>query len=206
MIALLIVAFAVVAVAAVLGATMISRSRGRKRREELARARQAAAERARQQQEARRAWVAAGDDDLTSVMPAIKLPWPTQTALDDPRGYPELDPEYPDFDRSVIAFEPDYPWTPQPQPQALAAHAAPPPRAEAPPWPDAVPRDEEYIVPPARAAEYPSRSGGDHIIPPPRPVEYPSRGGEYPVRASDRAHRRVGQGSHRGGHAKRRRG
>lgn len=205
MIALLIVALAVVAVAAVFGVKMISSSRGRKRQEALARARRAAAAAdARKAEEQRRAWAAmAGDDELTSVMPAIKLPWPTQTTLEDPRGYPDLDRDYPDFDRSVAAFEPgDYPAfarPPQPWPEAEEPWSGPDPAGEP------ALGSEEYILPPTRSPEYPSR-GGDHIVPPPRSVEYPVRGGDYPVRAADRAHRRVGQGSHRGGHAKRRRG
>jgi type II secretory pathway pseudopilin PulG len=190
MIALLIVALAVLALAAVLGVT-IFRSRERKRQEERARSRRAAATQARKAEEARRAWASGNDDELTSVMPAIKLPWPTQTAMEDPpRGYPELERDYPDFDRNVAAFEPDW----------LETAFRP---EEAPAAPER-PRDEDYIVPPARAASL----GGEHILPPPRPAEYPARGAEYPVRAGDRAHRRgVGQGSHRsGGHAKRRRG
>jgi type II secretory pathway pseudopilin PulG len=207
MIALLIVALAVLAMAAVLGVKMTSRTRARKRQEELAAAQRAAE--ARRAEEQRKAWVAMqGDDELTSVMPAIKLPWPTQTVLEDPRGYPDLDRDYP-FDRTPATFEPDYPVFPEAHPFAAEEDSWPGgglPRAEVA---AAGPRDEdypaeEYIVPPARSAEYPSR-GGDHIVPPQHSVEYPARGGEYPVRASDRAHRRVGQGSHRGGHAKRRR-
>ena len=98
MILLFIVVAVVVAAAAVYLAAKITRSRAHDREERLARSQQAAAvARARAAEKQRQIWDDSGDE-LTSVMPAIKLPWPTQAPVEDPRGYPDLGQDYPAFD------------------------------------------------------------------------------------------------------------
>jgi hypothetical protein len=101
MILLLIAAIAAIALLAALG-LKVTRAHARQRREELASARRAAeashlaAEAAaRAEDERRQAWADA--DALTSVIPAIRMPWPTQLPGSQSHGYPDLDGEYPGF-------------------------------------------------------------------------------------------------------------
>ena len=228
---------------------------------------EAQAARARAEQEQRRSATYNEDDALTSVMPAIKLPWSSASPLADRRddgysgfggtgynphtvftdGYPQpssggngyqnrdragsyadLDADYPAFS-ALTPFQADEdPARPAPAPdhRPAAGHrpAAQYPGSQ-PGMPDEVAgnggRFGEFRNPPAYPVE---RFGlghrpGDQAMPGPRPGDYDiprsrpaerlapaARPGEQHDNVADRAHRRAGQGSHRAGHAKRRRG
>lgn len=83
MIIVLLLVLAVVAALAVAG-VMMARSRSRQRQQQVRDSRQAAARAAAQQaqQDRRQAQPDGDDDELTSVMPAIKLPWTTAPSAD----------------------------------------------------------------------------------------------------------------------------
>jgi len=196
MIVLLIAALAVIALVAA-GASWIAGSRTRARRDRdrdhLDRARRAAAAAQAQAQEERRRADAEASDALTSVIPAIRLPWRNQ-----PPGIAAYD-EHPAVPRG------DYP----------AFSATPPFRAdEEPDWYPGTgrgPGDREL----GGFAGYPGEGGGApdgaaaRAVPAPRPAErHPAaQAAQAEHRAvADRPHRRAAAGSHRGGHAKRRRG
>jgi hypothetical protein len=237
MIVLLIAALAVAALLA--GGSWIARSRARqrRRRERLSGARQAAAAaEARAESERRRAAMEASDA-LTSVIPAIKMPWPTQPPGIGGHGdgYGDFRADYPAFSalapfpageepagyaaagygpdgrgpdgrgpdgrgpdgrgpdgrgsdgrepvgrgpdgRGLAEFAAGYPGEQAAAPDPAAGHAAGA-------WPD------ERMTPPARP--------GERMVPSPRQGEH--------GQAADHPRRRAVQGSHRGGHGKRRRG
>ena len=185
MIVLLIAALAIAALLLV-GGNRIARSRARERqrRERLDSARQAAAIAEARAQEERHRASADASDALTSVMPAIKLPWPTQPP-GSPRsdGYQAFDNNYPEFSALAPFHAEEWPADHSAAGQIGAAG-----------YPG------EYAGPPGHAGE---RTG-----PGTRPAEYAvpnPRAGEHDAQA-DRPRKRAGQGSHRGGHAKRRRG
>jgi hypothetical protein len=261
MIALLVVAIAAVAVLAYAGNRM-ARSRARQRREHERRerlahdARMAAAQAAaaRVQDDRRRPDRLDEDDALTSVMPAIKLPWPTTPPLIERHGpsYPafgsstrfqdfDRDAAYPafdggdgqagysgdrDFDAGYPEFSAGTPFQADDEPAGHTGSGYPSDDHDryddhylddtslyrtGPAGQDTRPGGEwdEQPGPPL----YPGRSGSggwpnDHIVPSPRPGEHlapAARPGEHNA-PGDRARKRVGQGNHRGGHAKRRRG
>jgi type II secretory pathway pseudopilin PulG len=229
MFVLLIAAIAVIAlVAAVM---MITRTRARGRQDQM-RARQAAAAQARAaaQAEEHRRRRALDDEDnlLTSVIPAIRLPWPTQLSAPREPGYQDLDGEYPQFS-TVTPFH-------------TGPADEPPAR---PPWPPAEPVAEP-VGGPIDGYGQPDRRENGQLVPPPRwqpaaaeqypadPDEYPVDPDQYPAApaiwderlrpapgrdarmtpapvpaehaaALERARRRPTHGSHRGGHARRRR-
>jgi type II secretory pathway pseudopilin PulG len=182
---MIVLFIAVLAVAALLLAGGIAiarpRARERQRRERLDSARLAAAAAARAEEERRRAAFEASDA-LTSVLPAIRLPWLTQPPRagrpGDGRASPDGDyPQFPAAAPFPAADEPAW-YRDENRPAYAAGRPAPPARpagpAGSPPWP----------------GEYPGSA--------PRPAEHGAPG--------DRPRSRAGQGSHRGGHAKRRRG
>ena len=183
MIVLLVAALAVVALLAAGG--WIARSRARQRRARLDSARRAAAAaEARAEQERRRA-AAEASDALTSVIPAIRLPWPTElpgAAAAQGDGYGAFRGDYPAFS-ALAPFRPEeepgggYPGDPQ------AGYP------------------EQYAD---ELAQAPDRVAG-RGVPAPRPAERTARPAEHST-AADHQRRRAVQGSHRGGHAKRRRG
>lgn len=138
MIVLLIAALAAAALLA--GGVTIARSRarGRQRRDRQHRARMAAAAAAaaRAEEERRRAALEASDA-LTSVLPAIRLPWPRQPQGPAPHDdlYPSPD-DYPQFPAAVpfqAREEPER--TPAPAYPAERLAPAPPPSEPAPPAP-----------------------------------------------------------------------
>lgn len=209
---------AIAGIALVAAAVMITRTRARGRREEQAR--QDAAARARaaaRAEDQRRRALDNEDDQLTSVLPAIRLPWPTQFSAPREPGYPDLDGEYPQF--STLA-----PFQASPADAAPAEARWPPadPVPAEPPWPPAAPpawsgqpgqQDSQFGLPPRQApadpAPYPAAPAWDE-----RPGPAPAQDGrmapaavpaEYAA-AAERARRRPTHGSHRGGHARRRRG
>jgi hypothetical protein len=198
---------AIAGIALVAAAVLAIRARGRGHRDRLAR--QDAATRARARAAARaeaqrRRAQDDADDELTSVIPAIRLPWPTQLSAPREHGSPDLDGEYPQF--STL--------TPFP---AAPVGAAP---AEAP-WYRAARPDDAQMVPPPRpapavpapypAAPLPPAAWGERPLPVPAqdarmaPAAVPAEHAEH-ADAVERARRRPTHGSHRGGHARRRRG
>jgi len=240
MFVLLIAAIAVIALVAAI--VMITRTRARGRQDQMM-ARQTAAAQARaaaQAEEQRRRRRALDDEDnqLTSVIPAIRLPWPTQLSAPREPGYRDLDGEYPQFS-TVTPF-----------------HGAPADEPPAqPPWPPAEPIARP-IGGPIGGRGQPDRRENGQLVPPPRPQpaardqypaardQYPAARDEYPAgpdqyppvpaiwderlrpapgqearmapasvpaehaehaAALERARRRPTHGSHRGGHARRRR-
>jgi hypothetical protein len=187
MIVLLIAALAVVALVAA-GGSWIAGSRTRARRDRdhdrLDRARRAAAAARTQAEEERRRADVEASDALTSVIPAIKLPW---------RGQP---PGIAAYDEHPAAPRGDYP----------AFSATPPFRAdEEPGWYPGTGRGMADRGP-GGFAGYPGEPGGapdgaaGRAVPAPRPAERHSA-----AQAAQAEHRAVAD-SHRGGHAKRRRG
>jgi hypothetical protein len=198
---------AIAGIVLVAAAVMAIRARGRGRRDRLDRqntATQARAWAAAQADEQRRRAHDDADDELTSVIPAIRLPWPTQLTAPRVNGSPDLDGEYPQF--STL--------TPFP---AAPANAAP---AEAS-WFRPARRDDAQMVPPPRPepaapAPYPATppppaAWGERPLPVPAqdgrmaPAAVPAEHAEHAA-AVERARRRPAHGSHRGGHARRRRG
>src|SRR5579875_2620983 len=141
MILLLIAAIAAIALLVFLGLKR-PRARARQRSEELAGARRAAAAAAeartvaRDEDDRRRNWADA--DALTSVIPAIRLPWPTQLPGSPGNGYPDLDGEYPAFSQQTpFGAEPrkpaPEPFDPGPSwsaPSAPVTHEPPPSRRD----------------------------------------------------------------------------
>jgi hypothetical protein len=209
MFVLLIVAIAGIALVATV---MITRRHARDRRDRLARqtaAAQARAEaqaRAVQAREQRRRALAGADDELTSVIPAIRMPWPKQLSAPREQASPDLDGEYPQFS-TLAPF------------QATPADAPWPPagRGRPGPWEDGrlvPPRPEP--AEPAGPAPYPAdpaapAAWGERLRPAPpqdgcmAPTAVPTEYAEYTA-AVPRARRRPTHGTHRGGHARRRRG
>jgi hypothetical protein len=154
MIVLLIAALAAAALLA--GGVTIARSRARERqrhdRQHRARVATAAAE-ARAEEERRRATLEASDA-LTSVMPAIRLPWPKQPQEPAPHddGYPSLR-DWPRFPAAVpfqAREEPERASAPT-RPAEQLAPAPPPPGWTAP----AAPRTER-----GAPADHPRRRPG----------------------------------------------
>ena len=189
MIVLLIAALAIAALLA--GGITIARSHAREqeRRDRLNRDRLAAAAAESRAEEERRQAAVAASDALTSVLPAIRLPWtgqPQESAPDD-GGSPSFS-DYPRFPAAV-------PFQAQDEP---AWH-----------------RDEMsggYAAAGLGANGQPERSAG-HPAEHPGPMAFPvqrapaSAHPAEPVPApAEHSHRRAAPGSHRGGHAKRRRG
>ena len=206
---LLIAAIAVIALVA--AAVIMTRARARGRRDQLARQTAAAQARAARAEAQRRRVLDDADDELTSVIPAIRLPWPTQFSGPREPGYRELDGDYPQFS-SVAPF------------QGAPADAAPRFLEEAPgaPWRpagrgQADRREDGRLIPPARPepagpAQYPAPPAwNDRPLPVPvpdarmAPAAVPAELAEHAA-AMERARRRPTHGSHRGGHARRRRG
>jgi hypothetical protein len=224
---LLIAAIAAIALAAAM--VTVTRARGRGRQDQLAR--QSAAVQARaaaRAEDQRRRAMHNADDELTSVIPAIRLPWPTQFAAREP-GYRDLDGEYPQFS-SLSPFQTapadaaaaEAPWPPAARGQQDQWDDARPDRwddARPDRWDDARPDrwDDGQLVPPPRPepagpAQYPATPAWDERSRPvpaadPRmaPAAVPAEHAEYAA-AVERSRRRPTHGSHRGGHARRRRG
>jgi type II secretory pathway pseudopilin PulG len=226
MILLLIVAVAAIALVVMFSLKM-TRTRSRQRQERLAKERRAAAAaEARSRAQRRRGWDDA-DDALTSVIPAIKLPWPTQLPGTAGNGYPDLDGEYPGFSAltpfDAAPYNPPVfdPGPPEPEyfdeEPEFFDQAPPDPAAAGPEFADREPfepvvpgqRPEEFRLPRRGAGQYPAQAGSpeDYMIPVPRsdeavPAAFPGEHGT----AADRARKRASaHGNHRGGHAKRRR-
>ena len=188
MLVLLIAALAAAALLA--GGVTIARSRARERqrRDRQHRARMAAAAAAsRVEQERRRAALEASDA-LTSVLPAIRLPWPRQPLGSAPHD--DRDPalgEYPQFPAAV-------PFQAQEEPERTPAPAYPAEQlAPAPP-------------PSEPGAAAPPPSGWRAPAPPPSEWTAPASPLAGRTAPADHPHRRPGHGAHRGGHAKRRPG
>ena len=188
MIVLLIAALAIAALLAV-GITIArSHAREQERRDRLHRNRLAAAAESRAEEERRQAALAASDA-LTSVLPAIRLPWTGQ-----PQGSVPDDGGSPSFS--------DYPRFPAAVPFQAQDESG---------WH----RDEmtgRYAAAGLGANGQAERSSGrpaEHPGPPALQVQRASAPGHpaEPVPApAEHSHRRAGPGSHRGGHAKRRHG
>ena len=207
MFVLLIAAIAVIALVAAV-VLMITRTRARDRQDQQARQTAAAQARAAAAaQERRRRVLPDTDDELTSVIPAIRLPWATQFPAPREPGYRDLDGEYPQFS-ALTPF------------QADAAPGEPPwPAAARPGWASQPgPRDDGRPLPPPRPqpgdqGSYPAAPSAwdEHPRPVPAPdarvtpAGVPAEHAEYAA-ALERARRRPTHGSHRGGHARRRRG
>lgn len=223
---------AIAGIALVAAAVMITRTRARDRRDRLDRlARQNAAAQARAaaQAEAQRRRALDNEDDLlTSVLPAIRMPWQTQLSAPREPGYPDLDGGYPQFSAlapfqaaPVDAAPAEAPWPPAEAPRSPAeapwAHAIPP--AEPPAgrgrpghWDDG-----QFGLPLRREPEDPDRYPAapaawderPRPVPAPdgrmAPAAVPAEHAEHATMA-ERARRRSTHGSHRGGHARRRRG
>jgi hypothetical protein len=200
---------AIAGIALVTAAVMVVRVRSRGRRDRLARQNAAAQAQARaraaaQAEQQRRRAQDDPDDELTSVIPAIRLPWPTQLSAPREHGFPDLDGEYPQFS----ALSPFH-----------ASPAGPAP-AEAP-WYRPARRDDAQTVPPPRpeaaapppypATPPPPAAWTERPLPVPAqdgrmaPAAVPAEHAEHTA-AVERARRRPTHGSHRGGHARRRRG
>lgn len=199
---------AIAGIAVVVAAVMITRTRARGRRDQQARQDAAAQARAAAQAEEqrRRAWDNE-DDLLTSVLPAIRLPWQTQMSAPREPGYHDLDGEYPQF--STL--------TPFQASPVEAVPAEPPWRPAAPPAVGDQPsrrEDGQYGLPlrPAPADPAPSPAAPAAWDERPRPA--PAQDGRMApaavpaehAAAAERPRRRPTHGSHRGGHARRRRG
>jgi hypothetical protein len=226
MILLLIVAVAAIALVVVFG-LKITRTRSRQRQERLVSSRRAAAAAeaqaaTRSREQRRRDWDDA-DDALTSVLPAIKLPWPTQLPGAASNGHPDLDGEYPGFSALTPFDAAPYRDVPpydagaydsgaydsgEPEPEHFDQI---PPGAERGPFDPVVPgqRPEEYRLPRRGPGQRPAQPAPaeDFMIPYPRsdepvPAAIPGEHGTAAERARKRAN---AHGSHRGGHAKRRR-
>jgi type II secretory pathway pseudopilin PulG len=216
MIVLLIAALAIVALLA--GGIAIARSHAREqqRGERLHVARLTAAAESRAEEDRRRAALEASDA-ITSVLPAIRLPWPRQ-----PQGLAAHDDGYPSFGdaprfpaatpfqaRDQSAWYRDEPADglaagghqanpeeerPAGYPADRTARPAYPAERAAPGYP--ADRDEPGSWPdePLRPVSRPD----EQMVPAPRPAGHSA--------PADCPPRRVAPGSHRGGHAKRRRG
>jgi type II secretory pathway pseudopilin PulG len=137
MIVLLIAALAAVALLAGGGSIARSRAREQQRRDRQHRARMAAAAAASRAEEERRRAALEASDALTSVLPAIRLPWPRQPQ--GPAPHDDLDSslgDYPQFPAAV-------PFQAQEEPERTPSRAypadrlapAPPPSEPAPPAP-----------------------------------------------------------------------
>ena len=191
MIVLLIAALAIAAL--LTGGITIARSHAREqeRRDRLHRGRLAAAAAESRAEERRQAALAASDA-LTSVLPAIRLPWTGQ-----PQGSVPDDgsPSFSDYPRVPAAV----PFQAQDQPAsygdemnggyAPAGLGANGQAERASGRPAEHPGSPAFPVQRASSAAHPAE-------PVPGPVPGPA----------ERTHRRTGPGSHRGGHAKRRHG
>lgn len=185
MIVLLIAALAIAALLA--GGITIARSHAREqeRRDRLYRAELAAAAAESRAEEERRQAALAASDALTSVLPAIRPPrtgQPLESVPDD-GGSPSLS-DYPRFPAAV-------PFQAQDE---SAWH-----------------RDEMRgrYAPAGLGANGQAERPGEHPAPPAFPVQSapaPAHPAEPVPVPAERSHRRTGSGSHRGGHAKRRRG
>jgi hypothetical protein len=228
MIVLLIAALALVALLVAGRRIARSRARERERRDRLAARRAAAQERAEHQ---RRRAADDASDALTSVLPAIRLPWPTQQpGMGGYRhGYPDAHGDYADAG--------DYAGRPGDHAgvgeyDAGGDHAGMGEHAEVrggyPAFSDLAPfqaeeepatldrRADGYGVSAGRADDYAlprGRADDPYYAPPGRAADYSlpaPRAGEHGLPAEhgpgDHSRRRVAQGSRRGGHGKRRRG
>ena len=216
MILLLIAALAVVALLA--GGIAITRShtREQQRHERLRTARLAAAAESRVREDRRRAALEASDA-ITSVLPAIRLP-----SLRQPQGLAADDDGYPSFG-DYPRFPAETPFQAQDQSAwyrdeqagrpAAGGHEANPEEERSSGYPGertarpAYPAEREapaYPADPAVRGSWPDEPlqpasrPAEQMVPAPRP------GGRSAP--ADCPPRRVGPGSHRGGHAKRRRG
>ena len=219
---MIVLLIAVLAIAGLLTAgVMIVRShaheRQRQRRDDLRRSRLAAvaAAESRAEEERHQAAIEASDA-ITSVLPAIRLPWtrhPLEAARDD-AGYPSFG-DYPGFPAPVpfqARREPAWYRDEIPASYAGADHGA---GGEAE-YPAGYPAERSAPGHPAgrTAPGYPAERGAPAGHPaegtapglwpnePPRPAT----GLAEPSGPADRAHRRAGTGGRRGGHAKRHRG
>jgi len=225
MIVLLIAVLAIAALLAGGAAIVRSHARERRRREQLHRTRLAAvaAAESRAQEERHQAALEASDA-LTSVLPAIRLPWARHPLDDAPdhESYPSFS-DYPGFPVAApfqAQEEPAWFRDEKPAPYAgadygpdeQAEYPADYPAGSAAPGYPAGSLAPDYPV--GRTTPgYPAERGvptgylADGAAPghwPSEPAASATHGAERSGPA-DRPHRRTGSGSHRGGHAKRRR-